>query len=103
VAELIKDDIAPVASEVKTARGGKSNLNDRLDDISDFSSRNFEQTDFVDKLKSLSNYDSVQVRKLNNTAFSVSNVNEVTNRHMTNVFAKNANDDYFILFESYVG
>src|SRR5699024_8388615 len=36
VAELIKDDIAPVASEVKTARGGKSNLNDRLDDISDF-------------------------------------------------------------------
>ena len=103
IAGLIKDDIAPVASEVKTARGGKSNLNDRLDDISDFSSRNVEQTDFVDKLRSLSNYDSVQVRKLNNTTFSVSNVNEVTNRHMTNVFAKNANDDYFILSESYVG
>ena len=103
VAELIKDDVAPVLSEVETARGGKTNLNSRLDDISDFSSRNVEQTDYVDKLKGLSNYDSVQVRKLSNTAFSVSNVNEVTNRHMTNVFAKNANDDYFILSESYVG
>ena len=103
VAGLIKDDVAPVLSEVETARGEKSNLNERLVDISDFSTRNVEQTDYVDKLKGLSNYDSVQVRKLSNTAFSVSNVNEVTNRHMTNVFAKNANDDYFILSESYVG
>ena len=103
VAELIKDDVAPVLSEVETARGGKTNLNSRLDDISDFSSRNVEQTDFVDKLKSMSNYDNVQVKKINNNSFSVSNVNEVTNRHMTNVFTKNANDDYFILSESYVG
>ena len=103
IAGLIKDDVAPVVSEVEAARGEKSNLNERLVDISDFSTRNVEQTDYVDKLKGLSNYDSVQVRKLSNTAFSVSNVNEVTNRHMTNVFAKNANDDYFILSESYVG
>ena len=103
VAELIKDDIAPVASEVKTARGGKSNLNDRLVDISDFSTRNVEQTDYVEKLKGLSTYDSMQIKKLNNNKFSVSNVNGVTNRHMSNVFAKNANDDYFILSESYVG
>lgn len=103
VAEIIKDDVAPVLSEVETARGGKSNLNSRLDDMTYFSTRNVEQTDFVDKLKSMSNYDSVQVRKISNNSFLVSNVNEVTNRHMTNVFAKNANDDYFILSESYVG
>ena len=103
VAELIKDDVAPVLSEVETARGGKTNLNSRLDDISDFSNRNIEQTDFVDKLKSLSNYDSVQVKRTNNNSFSVSNVNSVTNRHMTNIFTKNANDDYFILSESYIG
>lgn len=90
-------------AEVSQARGEFTVLNDRLDNMNDFSTRNVEQTDFVDKLKSLSNYDSVQVRKLNSTTFSVSNVNEATNRHMTNVFAKNANDDYFILSESYVG
>lgn len=103
VAELIKDDVAPVLSEVETARGGKTNLNSRLDDISDFSSRNVEQTDFVDKLKGLNSYDSVQVKRSNNTTFSVSNINTVANRHMTNVFTKNANDDYYILSESYVG
>ena len=103
VADLIKNDVAPVTTEVKEARGGKSSLKDRLDDISYFSSRNVEQPDFVDKLKSMSNYDNVQVKKINNNSFSVSNVNEVTNRHMTNVFTKNANDDYFILSESYVG
>lgn len=103
VAELIKDDIAPILSEVETARDGKVNLNDRLNNMKDFSIRNVEQTDFVDKLKGLSNYDSVQIKRSNATMFSVSNVNEVTNRHMTNIFSKNANDDYFILSESYVG
>lgn len=103
VAELIKDDVAPILSEVETARDGKVNLNDRLDNMKDFSIRNVEQTDFVDKLKGLSNYDNVQIKKSNATTFSVSNVNEVNNRHMTNIFSKNANDDYFILSESYVG
>lgn len=90
-------------AEVSQARGGFGVLDERLNNISEKNVRNFEQTDYVDKLKGLSTYDSLQVRKLNNTTFSVSNVNEVTNRHMTNVFAKNANDDYFILSESYIG
>ncbi|MEX6291612.1 hypothetical protein AB6F27_05705 [Staphylococcus saprophyticus] len=90
-------------AEVSQARGGFGVLNERLNNITETNVRNFEQTDYVDKLKSLSRYDSIQIRKLNSNTFSVSNVNEITNRHMTNVFAKNANDDYFILSESYIG
>lgn len=90
-------------AEVSQARGEFTVLNDRLDNMNDFSTRNVEQTNFVDKLKSLSNYDSIHIKKSSENTFSVSNVNEVNNRHVTNVFSKNANDDYFILSESYVG
>ena len=90
-------------AEVSQARGEFVVLDERLNNITETNERNFEQTDYVDKLKGLSKYDSIQLRKLNSNTFSVSNVNELTDRHMTNVFAKNANDDYFILSESYIG
>ncbi|WP_053028979.1 hypothetical protein [Staphylococcus haemolyticus] len=91
-------------AEVAQARGSFKLLNERLDAMNKASERGTStQPDFVDKLNRLVNFDEIQVKKVSDNAFTVSNFNKAAKRHVTNVFQKNANDDYIILSESYVG
>mgnify|MGYP002759748333 CR=1 FL=1 len=66
-------------------------------------SRKYPQVDFVSKLASLLRYDEVQVAKSTATSFTVTAFNKTTGRHSSHIFSKNANDDYWILSDSYVG
>lgn len=91
-------------SEIAQARGGYPLLYERLEALDATASRgSAEQPDFVDKLSRLTNFDEVQIKKANESTFTVSNFNRSTGRHLTNTFTKNANDDYYILSESYIG
>lgn len=92
------------SAEMTSARGNFSSLDERLGALDETAKRGAaEQPDFVDKLGRLTNFDEIQVKKANDTTFTVSNYNKSTGRHLTNAFTKNANDDYYILSESYVG
>ncbi|WP_368863373.1 hypothetical protein [Staphylococcus hominis] len=91
-------------AEIAQARGGYSLLYERLEALDATTSRGAaEQPDFVDKLSRLTNFDEIQIKKANESTFMVSNFNRSTGRHLTNAFTKNANDDYYILSESYIG
>lgn len=91
-------------AEVVQARGDYPLLNERLSALDDTATRGAsEQPDFVDKLGRLTNFDEIQIKKSNESTFTVSNFNRATGRHLTNAFTKNAHDDYYILSESYVG
>jgi len=85
--------------EVIAARGTHASLKDKLTSMN----RLAPQIDYVEKLTPSLSYDEIQISKSSATAISVSNFNKVSGRHLTNVFSKNANDDYWILSDSYVG
>lgn len=102
--KAIQNEVENAKNEIEANRDEYPQLNEKVNTINETLDRDkLNQTDFVDKLSRLMQFDEVQVKKSNETTFTVSCYNRTTNRHITNLFTKNANDDYFIMSESYIG